>query len=371
MVELLLGSVAAALVLLGALEWRARRRIVRKERMPQGLFSPHPELGYVLTPGFDGRSSLGIQYRINSHGLRDWERDYTLTGEGLRLLALGNSYAMGAGEIFEQTFLALLEQRLCQLTGPCEVVKAGIGGYGTRHELMYYREFGRNYHPAIVLVLFAVATDFRNNLTERRGMVRQGRLVPAYRQNALKVTLEYHSSLYVMLMRASRRGRIGGWLARLGLVKTAYPQQVSMLCRDCGREQEFVLSQTLKALNEFAEITRKDGCQLVLCAVPDRLQVETEYLSTFLTGLKMNRDDVDLGKPNRILAEFCASQGAMFIDLLPLFRIMDAQGESPYRPGDIHWNLAGRQAAAEMVASRLESLLSVLSPCVREGRRVP
>jgi hypothetical protein len=366
MTGLLFALGAAALGLAGA-EVLARRRVPRKEGMPRGLFSPHPELGYVLTPGFSGRSSLGIEYRINGQGLRDRDRSGLAAGGRPRVLALGNSYAMGAGEEFAQTFLALLEERLWQLAGPCEVVKAGIGGYGTRHELAYYREFGRQYRPGIVLVLFALATDFRNNLAQKRGEVRRGRLVPAYRQNPLKVLLEGHSSLYVALMRASRRGRLGAWLARRGLVKTAYPQQVSMLRREYGEAQQLALDQTLSALEGFAQTTRAEGCQLVLCAVPDRLQVEPAYLRSFLAGLRLSPREVDLEKPNRILAEFCVAQGAAFIDLLPLFRTLAARGESPYRQGDIHWNLAGRQAAAEEVAARLLPLCAALAAPAQEG----
>jgi len=338
-------------LLLGMLEWWARRRFPRKERMPRGLFSPHPELGYVLTPGFCGSSSLGVEYRINSQGLRDRERE---GGPGSRrVVAVGNSYAMGAGEDFDQTFLALLERSL-----KCDVVKAGVGGYGTRHELVFYRECCRTYRPEVVLLLFAVATDFRNNLAQTRGVVRRGRLLPSYHQALLKVLLERHCALYVALMRFSRRGRLGALLSRLGLVRGAYPQQVAMLRRQYGEYQQRALDQTLAALKGFAHTCREDGCRLAVCLVPDRLQVEEEQLGAILRDLDLPPDELEAAKPNRLLAEFCAAEDLHCLDLLPLFRGMAARGQSPYRGGDIHWNLAGRAAAAQEVAQGLRFLLS-------------
>jgi len=127
----LLSIAGLALLALAALEWLARRLTPQKEVLPRGLFSNHLQLGYVFTPGFVGRSNCGVEYRINSLGLRDRERDYLQPG-GRRVLALGNSFAMGAGEAFADTFLAKLEDELRRRDGECEVVKAGIGGYGTR-----------------------------------------------------------------------------------------------------------------------------------------------------------------------------------------------------------------------------------------------
>ena len=46
-----------------------------------------------------------------------------------------------------------------------------------------------------------------------------------------------------------------------------------------------------------------------------------------------------------------------FVDLLPDFQERARHGELLYYPFDTHWNSAGRQAAAEILARRLPPLL--------------
>ena len=140
------------------LEWLEYRATPQKEVPLRGLFSNHPGLDCVFNPGFIGRSNCGIEYRINSLGLRDSARDF-LQPADRRVLALGNSFAMGASEDFASSFLVELEEALGR-TGSAEVVKAGIGGYGTRSEWGYYRVFGRRYRSQVLVVLFFLGTDF-------------------------------------------------------------------------------------------------------------------------------------------------------------------------------------------------------------------
>lgn len=373
MMALTLWLLIAGGIFLAALEGLARRAIRPKERLPRGLFAAHPTLGYVLNPGFCGRSTSGIEYRISSLGLRDCERAYLEQTGKKRLLALGNSFAMGAGEAFAETFLVLLEAELRRADEGLEVVKAGVGGYGTRHELLYYQEFGRRCHPAAILVLFSIATDFRNNLAALRGQVRDGRLVPAYRHHRAKKFLEGHSSLYLLLMESLRGCEaIATRLNRLGLIRTAYPQHVSMLCREYGTDQRRALAQTLDALAGFVEAGRQAGCPVILCAIPDKLQVDDGYFARYIARLATPPEHYDREKPNRLLEDFCAAHGVVYIDFLPRFRELRAQGDEVYLKGDIHWNLRGRRSAAEFAARHvLPSLAAGHGEAAGRGRALP
>lgn len=319
----------------------------------------------MFTPGFVGRSNCGVEYRINSLGLRDRERDYLQPG-GRRVLALGNSFAMGAGEAFADTFLAKLEDELRRRDGECEVVKAGIGGYGTRHELGYYREFGRRYKARAVLVLFFVGTDFRNNMAERRGRVHKGKLVPTYpysRLNRFMKYLETHSGLYNAMLYVLRSNDfVRGALHRRGLIRCAYPQHVSMYRRDYGDDQQLSMEQTLAALGDFKRACAEDDCQFLLCVVPDRLQVEDEYFARYIGWLGERPDAFDREKPNRLLTDYCRAEGIPSIDLREDFRHLRSGGERVYLDHDIHWDEAGRAAAVRSVAPRLDAMLGAADP---------
>ena len=96
------------------------------------------------------------------------------------------------------------------------MVKAGIGGYGTRSEWGYYRVFGRRYRSQVLVALFFLGTDFGNNVADRRGRVHNGRLVPTYpycRLNCPMKFLEtrsvlYNAALYLVRCKYAVRGAL-------------------------------------------------------------------------------------------------------------------------------------------------------------------
>jgi lysophospholipase L1-like esterase len=99
---------------------------------------------------------------INSMGLRGPELSEVPDG-GYRILVLGDSYVAGFEVDDDQTFSAALERQLTEELGvPVQVVNAGVRGYGTDQELLYYRERGRKLKPDLVILSIAF-NDFRNN----------------------------------------------------------------------------------------------------------------------------------------------------------------------------------------------------------------
>ena len=57
--------------------------------------------------------------------------------------------------------------------------------------------------------------------------------------------------------------------------------------------------------------------------------------------------------PDEALSAIAAELDLELIDLLPPFRKAARAGELLYHPYDTHWNSAGRQRAAEHMATRL------------------
>jgi hypothetical protein len=50
------------------------------------------------------------------------------------------------------------------------------------------------------------------------------------------------------------------------------------------------------------------------------------------------------------LEAVAGEQGIRIVNLLPHFKELARQGKVMYYPFDTHWNIAGRQAAAEVIA---------------------
>lgn len=164
---LLFGSTATALVLAEA----AVRLIGRApEVIPIGLSSDrhvyrrsaNPILSYEFKPGFrSDEENLRFDYRvINSHGLRDVERQYAKPPGTRRVILLGDSVVVGYRI---RQIDALMSRQLETLYAGrnVEVLNMAVTGYCTRAEVELLRVRGLKYRPDAVIVVF-VENDFRN-----------------------------------------------------------------------------------------------------------------------------------------------------------------------------------------------------------------
>ena len=124
--------------------------------------SANPILSYEFKPGFrSDDDDLPFDYRvINSHGLRDVERQYAKPPGTKRIILLGDSVVVGyrIKEIDQ-----LMSRQLERLYGgeKVEVLNVAVTGYCTRAEVELLRVQGVKYDPDAVILVF-VENDFRN-----------------------------------------------------------------------------------------------------------------------------------------------------------------------------------------------------------------
>src|SRR5687767_3923597 len=97
-----------------------------------------PLLGWSHQPGQVGTFSteqFRTSIRINANGLRDRDHAYERTSDLMRILVLGDSFAWGYGVDEKQRFSQLLETSM-----NVEVINAGVSGYSTDQELLWFRD---------------------------------------------------------------------------------------------------------------------------------------------------------------------------------------------------------------------------------------
>ena len=118
-------------------------------------------LGWAHRPNQAGRfefEDFSADVLINSAGLRDEERPLERIPGKKRMLLLGDSATWGFGVEQHETYGEILERR----HPDWEVINAGVSGYGTDQEYLYYTTKGSAYQPDLVLVLFS-GNDPENN----------------------------------------------------------------------------------------------------------------------------------------------------------------------------------------------------------------
>jgi lysophospholipase L1-like esterase len=102
-----------------------------------------------------------LRYRFNARGCRGPEYAVPRPVNTVRILALGDSYALGAGvrfgDTWEERLAAVLAQR--DSSRRWEVVNCGVSGYGTHEARLFWTLFGSAYTPQLVVVTMVMNDD--------------------------------------------------------------------------------------------------------------------------------------------------------------------------------------------------------------------
>ena len=140
-------------------------------------------LGWAHQPGQEGifeTPQFRTVVRINEKGLRDREHSYERQNDTERVLVLGDSFAWGYGVEESERFSQRLEDAL-----DIEVINAGVSGYSTDQELLWYRNEGIKYETDLVILVIA-GNDVGDNDRELvntiyykpKFVIEEGQLVP-------------------------------------------------------------------------------------------------------------------------------------------------------------------------------------------------
>ncbi|MDP3041912.1 MAG: SGNH/GDSL hydrolase family protein [Candidatus Omnitrophota bacterium] len=103
------------------------------------------------------KNIYGVDIKINSKGLRDYEYDYSKPSGVYRILVLGDSLTLGWGVPFEYTYPKYLEKMLNE-TGNIkyQVINAGVGNYNLQSEVMFLKKEGLKYNPDMIILGYFV-----------------------------------------------------------------------------------------------------------------------------------------------------------------------------------------------------------------------
>lgn len=113
----------------------------------------------------------GINYQINSEGIRNRELTTKKDTGTIRILALGDSFIWGDGLKNEDLITLKLENNLINYYGDnIEVINAGIGGFNTQDEYEQLMRLYPVYKPDVVIQFFftndLLSTDSTNQIKD-------------------------------------------------------------------------------------------------------------------------------------------------------------------------------------------------------------
>ena len=100
---------------------------------------------------------MGVQFSINSMGLRDREFPREKPACVYRIVRLGDSTTLGWGVPLSGTAPKILERELNAAGhGRFEVLNAGVVNYNTVQEVEHYLTIDRSFHPDLVILEYII-----------------------------------------------------------------------------------------------------------------------------------------------------------------------------------------------------------------------
>jgi hypothetical protein len=297
-------------------------------------YVPSDRLGWHLAPDtvqvFRSPGLFDTCVRSNQLGFR--ERPIEPRPPGVvRLVVLGDSYGFGWGVEGEETYAALLEQRLnAEAAGDrrYEVLNAALPGFGTFQRLRAL-EMLLDYGIDGVIVEFSVSNDIVDDwrahpyVPDELGRYQsEGTRFPAF-----ELFLARHSKLVQLVRRRTM------------------PLRLWFECRKSGNmERTRGLWETLIAR------CREAGIEPVVLLNPSRYQLLTGD-GGFMGA--MARTDFS-HRPNRLIREVAREHDLVLIDGETLFQVDDPA--RLFLGRDPHWTPAGHQLVADALIARLGEL---------------
>jgi hypothetical protein len=277
--------------------------------------------------------------RCNSLGLFDEEFELARKPGVRRIVALGDSFAVGVVP-YAENFLTRVDAAL-DAQQETEVLNFGVIGVGPGEYLHLWRTEARYFEPDLVLLCVFIGNDFER--VREKSILHLGAL---------------HAAVVVRRLWLQRSWNPTGEGRDHALMDPAAPTMAEPvfldierrrleICRvERGRRIEEGYARALARLDELCDELAAAGVRLCAVAIPDQFQVDDALFRRIASGREA---DFDRELPNRRLAAFLASKGVPFLDLTPAVRAAEQRGPT-YKPCDTHWNAAGNAAGAEAIA---------------------
>jgi hypothetical protein len=384
--------------------------LVERSSQRLALYRLDPRIGWSLKPEGETvittRDDRSIPIQINSLGLRDTEHPYQKPPGVFRILMLGDSFTEALDVKLEESYPYLVEQCLTdRLNMPVEVINAGVSGYGTPEEYLFYINEGVKYQPDLVVWMLYTGNDFTDLFRNLETRLVAGFGGYQFRLDAGKLEKTWVSWAYphnenvtwpeLLLRRYSRVWRVLAYPEskiywayrdwRAGLDKsgeaTAAEQPLDWryyMHTANFSESEDVPPEVRQAWKLFwavvdelhARVIGNDQ-QLVSVIIPADYQVNgwarEQLVETVLTpdlGAEAAALNWDATEPNRSLVQLLESQNVPVLDLQPYFQGHDdAGGASLYfkNLGE-HLNRDGQKLTADVMCEWLIQNKAVVLP---------
>lgn len=329
---------------------------------PQQLVQYYGDIYTADTNGLGYRKRAGVHTTINT-GERTVQ---VFTDENgfrvgntipmspdIRILAIGDSFLEAMQVSYEQTMTALLETRLSTTTGQTvQIVNTGVSGYQPDQYLILARlELARTRYDLVIVFVY-LGNDIidwqRDSIPAYQPQIRYRFRWPE-RFNALELRraflypvtdfLESHSQLYIFV-----RERLDVLLARFGLRDEITPAIF------ISEQHHPRWANTVQILQKIAAEASVYHIPVRFVLLPAAYQVIPNEFDSLIFSNNLDRAEIDINQPRRLLAAGLQTEGLTVSDVSPaLESAYQAGTRDLYGEVDPHFGLNGHRVVAEFL----------------------
>jgi len=262
---------------------------------------------------------LGASNRL---GFRDVDHEVAKPSGVYRIVVIGDSIAAGLKvDRFEDTFPAILGERLNAQGVKAEVISLAVSGYNTQQEVETLREKGLRYKPDLVLLSYSLSSrehidgDIYKTLLEEEqhhGGVSSARTNPYLVKSALYRFFRYR-------VFPPHRG-------------PADPKRVEQFLADVSTDR------VAEYFGVLDELSKKNGFQVLVAVFP---------------RFTKNFHAYPLGEQHAYAKNLAALHKFHYLDLIDAFQACRDASPEPIEVDNFHPNVRGHRCAAEAMAGKI------------------
>jgi hypothetical protein len=292
-----------------------------------------------------------------------------------RVLILGDSFVFGVGLDAGERFSDVLGRAL---PADVEVINAGVPGWGTDQEMLFYESSLRRLQPDVVVLTFLGQNDVVNN--GLRGPLIEVGTKPRFVCEGDLLRMEPPTpparlSFAAKSKRILRKSRLLLFIKRRfdmreyqhhavedprfvthGYEANRHLSHWSVYDVRGGEAIDGAWCVTERLLERLAADCREDSAELVVLAFPSQVEVDEPWRDEMMKRTGVDPANMDFALPYRRLAAFCAARGIEYHYPIDEFHAA-APKEPLYFEHDAHPNVAANALAAELLRDAVASSL--------------
>lgn len=308
-------------------------------------------------------SEYNVNFRTNSIGLRGTKEILVKKSNETRIMILGDSFIQAPDVDIQNTMSRILEKMLNDnfsvLGIQYNVLNIARSGWTPTNEREFLEKNLQFFSPDIVLLFVYVGNDFhetivQNNYFKTNSKSSSGLKIIVNRfLNGIR-NIMFSSIFFTFISTRS----IYKW--PMGRPNQPFydPHFPNGDANIFKKEYNNIINLTYQVIEteilNIKNICMSNDISFYLFIIPTKEQVDSLKLHETVEFLKVDMDQIDLNKPQRILTELAIQHNIKVFDLLEVLREAGKK-QSVYYEIDSHWNNFGHLVVAKAVFNFLSN----------------